>query len=315
METDCHYCGEPVEYVDAEQRHFCSYDCQHYFYNTAWALGNGPLPPPPHETVFDVMESVAPRRPVVGAHRGGTPENTMVAFRQAVQAGAQLLELDVRLTADNHLVLMHWPVVGPRTDGYGRVSRHTLAELQELDAADEYPALRGRGITVPTLREFLDEFAPQPDLLFVLDFKDCETAEATLAFIKQYPSVGHRVILSSVLHRCNRLLREARASPAVPVLADIRDTFRVTVAYWTGRLAHFHFDHDIYGFMLRPTLKHFWCQGLVDAVHAAGARVMVCGPEMNKPERMRQAVAMGVDIILTDRPEQLAEIVCQAALK
>src|SRR5690606_31895758 len=105
----------------------------------------------------------------VVAHRGSRilwPENTMLAFGSALDAGADHLETDLHATADGHLVCFHDHTVDRTTDGTGPVSRFDLAELRRLDAGyrhrldGDFP-FRGRGIRVPTLGEVLATF---PDI-------------------------------------------------------------------------------------------------------------------------------------------------------
>src|SRR5262249_5347260 len=77
------------------------------------------------------------RGPLVSAHRGFSaiaPENTMPALHAALDAGAQLAEIDVRMTLDGALVLMHDAVVDRTTNGRGLVSALTLLEVRQLDA-------------------------------------------------------------------------------------------------------------------------------------------------------------------------------------
>src|SRR5215213_7066267 len=84
-------------------------------------------------------------------HRGASglePENTLRAFRRAEVEGADALELDLRVTRDGHLVVLHDRTVNRTTDGTGLVGELTLAEVQELDA--------GMGEKVPALREILE---------------------------------------------------------------------------------------------------------------------------------------------------------------
>lgn len=92
--------------------------------------------------------------PIVVAHRGASsthPENTLPAFEAALDLGAPLVELDVRLSADGHAVVIHDPDVGRTTDGRGLVHELTLAELRRLRAGDAtHPA------GVPTLAEVLE---------------------------------------------------------------------------------------------------------------------------------------------------------------
>lgn len=84
-------------------------------------------------------------------HRGAMglePENTLRSFRRAVQDGADAVELDLRLSADGHLVILHDADVRRTTNGTGAVARMTLAEIRALDAGD--------GERVPTFDEVLD---------------------------------------------------------------------------------------------------------------------------------------------------------------
>jgi glycerophosphoryl diester phosphodiesterase len=93
--------------------------------------------------------------PLVVAHRGSSsthPENTLEAFSAALDAGAQAVETDVRLTSDGAPVVFHDAEVSRTTDGVGFVHELTLAELRGLDASGG----RGPRATIPTLREVLD---------------------------------------------------------------------------------------------------------------------------------------------------------------
>ncbi len=88
---------------------------------------------------------------IIIAHRGASgnfPENTMLAFRQALAAGATWLELDVHLSADGELVVIHDEKLARTTNGTGLVSELPMIELQQLDA--------GQGELVPSLSEVLD---------------------------------------------------------------------------------------------------------------------------------------------------------------
>jgi glycerophosphoryl diester phosphodiesterase len=97
--------------------------------------------------------------PLVIAHRGNSdrrPENTLLAFESAVAAGAELVELDVQLSRDQQVVVIHDDRVDRTTDGRGTVSEMTLREIRSLSAG--YPARFGaayQGERVPTLAEAL----------------------------------------------------------------------------------------------------------------------------------------------------------------
>ena len=77
--------------------------------------------------------------PLVMAHRGGrglAPENTMIAFKQAVEMGSDVLELDIRSTRDGVLVVIHDETIDRCTNGSGAVQDYSFAELQKFDAGD-----------------------------------------------------------------------------------------------------------------------------------------------------------------------------------
>jgi len=91
------------------------------------------------------------------AHRGAMkthPENTLLAFRNAIKAGAHMIEFDVQLTKDNKMVVIHDGTVDRTTDGTGKVSELTFAEIRKLDAGSwKSPDFAGERI--PTLEETL----------------------------------------------------------------------------------------------------------------------------------------------------------------
>ena len=103
--------------------------------------------------------------PKVVAHRGDShnyPENTLEAFTSAVAMGVDVIETDVHLTKDGHVVIWHDPTLERNTNGSGRVEDYTLAELRQLDAGFTYTQdggatypFRDKGIRMATLDEAL----------------------------------------------------------------------------------------------------------------------------------------------------------------
>jgi glycerophosphoryl diester phosphodiesterase len=318
MEARCKLCYAKTEFFSTlQKKYFCDSNClTQYKEYKEWKLRLGlqkePTPKKEAES-FDENIALTGGYPVLCAHRGGgfefAPENTLYAFKKSVEHGARVLELDIRRTKDQELVLMHWSTVDETTDGNGAVAQYTLAELLELDAAVQHPTLKGTGIKVPTLREFMDTFVDVKDLLFFFDFKDTLTLKMTLQFIKPYKIEG-RYALGSVIRSTNATILEIRDSPKVPVCTDIVQSFEITGAYYCNMLSRYTFDHDIYGFVLCRATSYFWRQGLVEAIHEAGRRVAVSsyGNELNKMERLKECIAFGVDFIMTDRPDLLQSL-------
>lgn len=310
----CKFCKNETEHIDLlSSRAYCDESCYHSHkkyrdwksLSTKRVIKNEEE----QESFHDIIMRTG-GYPVHCAHRGGgfefAPENTMYAFRKSVAYGARILELDLRLTKDQHLVIMHWSTIDETTDGTGAVSDYTLEELRRFDAAVQHEQLRNTGITVPTLKEFLDEFVPVKDLLFFFDFKDVLSMRMTMKFIEPY-NIGNRFILGSVVRTTNNLLLEIRAAQKVPVCTDILQTFEITLGHWFGLLNHYTFEHDIYGYVLCGATSLFWTQSLVETLHNYGRRVILSGygEELNKVERLEEAISFGVDFIMTDRPDLL----------
>jgi glycerophosphoryl diester phosphodiesterase len=110
---------------------------------------------------------------VIVAHRGmaaGHPENTVAAFRQSVSLGFPVIEVDLRATADGHIVIMHDDTVDRTTSGTGEVGRMTLAQVRSLDAG-RHAAPGFAGERVPTYPEALEALRGSGATL-VLDIKE-----------------------------------------------------------------------------------------------------------------------------------------------
>src|SRR5678815_3228387 len=96
--------------------------------------------------------------PFIIAHRGGSleaPENTLASFRHAVDVGAKFVELDVQMSSDGGLVIIHDETLDRTTTGSGPVGALTFDELRELDAGVK-KGDKWKGEKIPTLREVLD---------------------------------------------------------------------------------------------------------------------------------------------------------------
>lgn len=133
----------------------------------------------------------------VAAHRGWRsqfPENTMEAFRAAMDLGVDQVETDVRVTKDGELVLIHDPTVDRTTDGTGAVSDYTFSELQQLDAGS-WKGAKFTGCRIPTLKQFLELALQYPTMTIDLE-------------LKEYPTPGHEEIAYSV---CDRTLAMVEA--------------------------------------------------------------------------------------------------------
>ena len=144
----------------------------------------------------------------VAAHRGWKkkyPENTMIAFRKAVELGVDQLETDIHMSKDGELVIMHDATVDRTTDAVGEVKNFTLAELKAMDAGSHLGE-EFKGEKIPTLREFFEEFAPVEGMTFDIEFKVYPTegqedwsrqaTDKIIAMIEEF-ELADRVVLNS----------------------------------------------------------------------------------------------------------------------
>src|ERR671913_2306766 len=159
----------------------------------------------------------------IASHRGGgaaAPENTLPAIAAALAAGFDYVEVDVALTADRHPVLMHDASVDRTTDGQGRLSALTLAQVQALDAGSWFsPAFAGT--RVPTFGEFLDVLAASGHRAIV-ELKGVWDAAAVQAAVAEVTArnLERRVAVSSFDART--LAMAGESSAALPRLFLLR---------------------------------------------------------------------------------------------
>ncbi|TLS51896.1 glycerophosphodiester phosphodiesterase [Paenibacillus antri] len=118
---------------------------------------------------------------VVAAHRGWKseyPENTLLAFKEAMELGVDMVEFDLRMSKDRTVVVIHDETVDRTTDGTGNVRDLTLAELKRLDAGGWF----GRafeGLKIPTLEELCELLQAYPNVLLNVEIKSGPDAKAT----------------------------------------------------------------------------------------------------------------------------------------
>jgi glycerophosphoryl diester phosphodiesterase len=108
------------------------------------------------ETQVQIKSTALPSGGIC-AHRGAMdthPENTLTAFREAIRLGVEMIEFDVRMTADGYLVILHDDMVDRTTNGHGAVSNMILSEVKQLDAGS-WKSIDFTGERIPTLDETL----------------------------------------------------------------------------------------------------------------------------------------------------------------
>ena len=248
--------------------------------------------------------------PVAIAHRGSRllwPENTMVAFSGAVSLGLRHLETDLHLTSDGVLVCHHDLTVDRTTDGSGRVSDLTFAQLSTLDAGFRHVgpdghAFRGTGVRVPALEEAVLAF---PEVSFVVDLKTDGLIEPLLRLIERL-GLHDRLIVGSFSDRR---------------LDEFRDMSRGRVATSTGAassrswLMASRIGRGVRGearalqLPARSRGVRVVDRRLLGAAHARGLQVHVW--TVNATSEMIELLDLGVDGIITDRPDLLKQVLLE----
>lgn len=257
-------------------------------------------------------------RPLFFAHRGGSllaPENTLVAFERGLSYGADALELDIQMTRDGELVVMHDPTVDRTTDGSGPVASFTLDELRRLDAGYRFAPdggqaflFRGQGVGVPALR---DVFARFPETRINIDMKESTPErEARLwALIREldaYDRICAGCEFHDALVRFRRLTAGRVATSASRI--EIRNFL---FASWCGTTRLLRPAYDALQVPDTHRGIRIVSPRFVRAAHRLGLEVHVW--TIDDRPTMERLLDWGVDGIMTDQPDVLAEVMARAA--
>jgi glycerophosphoryl diester phosphodiesterase len=238
--------------------------------------------------------------PVVVAHRGAStafPENTLQAFEGAVAAGADVVELDVRLTADGVPVVLHDLDVGVTTDGAGPVHELTLAELKRLDAS----AGRGPRTEVPTLHEALRLLSGRCGVDVEVknlpgegsfDSPREAAAEATLRALDEVGFEGP-VLVSSFNWLSIERVREVRPDVPTGFLVQAFIDPRAALVYARSR-------GHVYVLPQAPALYDVG-EAFVAEAHRSG--ILVGTWTVDDPEAIERLFSWGVDAVASNVPE------------
>jgi glycerophosphoryl diester phosphodiesterase len=246
------------------------------------------------------VESFYLDRPLNFAHRGAShesPENTLASFSRAAELGADGIEFDVQLSSDGEVVVIHDFGLETTTDGQGLVREKTLAELKELDAGSWFDP-EFAGLCIPTLQELIDSVGHS--LLLNVELKAAGVRDNSLALavvrILKRNNLIDRVIVSSF--NPLTLWRVKRIEPRIP----------------TGLL----YAPDLPFFLRTPWLRHVIrpdalhpSYSLIDTSYMSWARkhgYRVHTWTVDEPADMRRLARQGVDLIMTNRPDLLRQV-------
>jgi glycerophosphoryl diester phosphodiesterase len=240
-----------------------------------------------------------PRQVVAIAHRGEHlhhPENTLLAYQEAIRVGADLFELDVRTTVDGKLVLSHDGAVGRRTNGRGDIAKMTFAEVRALDAGIK-SGPEFAGTRIPTFDEALD--LARDKIGIYVDVKEA-SAKDLVTHIEEHGMSDHVVIYASLslgkeIQKLNPKLKIMPEAGSVEGAKHLIERLHPhVIAFGAGD----------------------FIPGIIHVVKEANAQVYVDRMgTTDAPAGWQSAIDAGADGIQTDHPAELVQYLREKGYK
>lgn len=240
---------------------------------------------------------------IVVAHRGdhvNVPENTLAAYTSAIKNGVDFVEIDLRTTKDSALVIMHDATVDRMTNGKGKVSDLTLAEIKQLKVWDKAKA-DTTTYAVPTFEEVLK--ACKHKIHIYLDFKNA-SVQQSYNMIKQY-GMEREVIV--YINAPNQYTDWKRIAPNMPLMVSLPGTIKTVDALNSfiakTQVALLDGDYSDYN------------KDVLDAAAAAG---IAAWPDIQSPNEQLNwdaAISLGFKGLQTDHPAALIEYLKKKGLR
>ena len=219
---------------------------------------------------------------ILTGHRGAAelePENTLLSIQKAIDLEVDQIEIDVHLTRDQHLVVIHDTTVDRTTDGQGAVADLTLAEIKQLDA--------GKGERIPTLQEVID--LVRGKVVLQIELKGPDTAEPVVRTVERN-RIENEILLTSFVHERLREARRLNSSLALGALWSNPPDDACEQAIDIGAIG-IHIQYENIDAQL------------VQKAHAHGLLIRAWNPDT--AEEIQQIIDLGVDAIGSNRPDLL----------
>lgn len=231
-------------------------------------------------------------------HRGASqyaPENSMEAFQLAYEMGADGIEFDVQMTKDGHLVVAHDEEISRVSNGQGYIKDYTLEELRGLQFNKSHPEFKN--VKIPLLEEVLEQFENR-DFLFNIELKNnifsYEGMEKKALNLVRQSGALDKTIFSSFYHKSMLILREME--PEV----------KIAFLYNDGILDISDYVSKYEVNVIHPPWYHLDRDDMLDSLHNKEIEVNVW--TVNSGKEIRRLCDLGVDGIITNRPDLGSEI-------
>lgn len=251
-------------------------------------------------------------QPLVIAHRGGKglwPENSLFAFERATALGVDMLEMDLHLSADGELVVIHDSTLDRTTNGQGPVAALDLDQLQALDAGYRWTAdggqsypYRGQGVRIPTFDEVLARFPTTPK---VIEIKVPDAGmEARLCDALTAHDQLDRVIVGSFYERSLQLFREQ--CPAVATSAGPGSVRLLVALNLLGLGSVLSPSYQALQIPERHSGLTVASERLMRTAQARGLNVQLW--TINEQPVMRRLLDQGAQGLITDYPDRALQL-------
>lgn len=227
------------------------------------------------------------------AHRGAsgyTPENTLSAFKLAVEMGAKAIEFDVQMTKDGEIIVHHDYFLGRTVNGKGFIKNKTLAELKELDAGSWF-SKEYEGEKIPTLKEIFDIVPKGVELHIEIKKLNIDRREIEKEVFRLVSEAGRieSSVFSSFDHECLKRLLELHS---VKIGVLVSSNLVEPVKYLA--------DNNLNKYSFNQSAA-FINEKIVKDMHDAGLKVFI--HSVNEIEIARQMENWGIDAIFSNYPD------------
>lgn len=235
---------------------------------------------------------------MIWGHRGASavaPENSMEAFIQAHEMGAEGIELDVHLTKDRQIVVSHDETIDRCSNGSGRIVDYTLSELHQFDFSNH---MEGYSHTrIPTLREVLD-FVRKTEMMINIEIKSgfvlYEGIEEMILRLADEMGLSQRLIYSSFNHYSLVMIKRLDPSAKTGIL------------YTEAMIDPHLYAHHIKADAIHPYYPTLMVPGVLEGCKKHGTKIHAW--TVDHPDHISRLIASGVDAIITNKPDEALRI-------
>ncbi|TDL77984.1 glycerophosphodiester phosphodiesterase [Peribacillus frigoritolerans] len=256
------------------------------------------------------------KRPLIIAHQGGdgmAPGNTLAAFSLSEKLEVDMLEMDVHLSKDGEVVVIHDDTVDRTTNGTGSVKDMSLEQLKQLDAGyhfvgpDGTHPYRNKGVTIPTMDEIFTTFPGYP-MTIELKTADLLLADKMADLIKKH-NMTDKVIIASFYDEALNYFIEA-SDGKVPVSSPSEATRNFVIAHklFVERLIPMN-KYTAVQIPMRASGLDLTSERIVKSLHNRNIAVQYW--TINDEDSVRKLVEIGADGIMTDHPNFVKKVLDQ----